>query len=175
MSGTSTQSIPQPAPPGGLVRVLLKAPVWLFRAHLGLLLGHRVLVLVHVGRRTGRERRTALEVVRYDSVSREAVVVAGWGAKTQWLHNVEAGLAREVWIGRDRFVPTYRRLSEAEAEAVLDQYEEHSGVPKRVVRAGFSWLLGWRYDGSAAARHRAVAQLPMLAFRPRLDEPAVAT
>ena len=118
-----------------------------------------ILVLIHVGRKSGRLRRTALEVVRYDKVRREAVVVAGWGTKTQWLHNVEARLAREVWTGRDRFVPTYRRLDPLEAETVLQAYEEHGGVPKRVVRAGFSWLLGWRYDGTrcTAASGRAAS------------------
>jgi hypothetical protein len=28
-----------------------------------------------------------------------------------------------------------------------------------------SWLVGWRYDGSAAARQRLVKELPLVAFR----------
>src|SRR5664280_961368 len=103
--------VPQPAPPGGMLRALLGLPVHLYHAHLGVLLGRRFLLLEHTGRRTGIRRETVLEVIRYDPVAREAVVAAGWGRRTGWLHNVEAGLTREVWIGRERFVPAYRVLA----------------------------------------------------------------
>jgi deazaflavin-dependent oxidoreductase (nitroreductase family) len=146
---------------------LLGLPVQLYRAHLGFLLGHRFLVLVHDGRRSGRRHETPLEVVRYDPSSREATVVAGWGRRTAWLHNVEAGLAREVWIGRTRYVPAVRRLELDEAAAVLEGYERRSGLPRALVQAVLSRLLGWRYDGTPAARRRAAEQLPMFAFRPQ--------
>ena len=156
----------QPSPPRGSIRWLLGLPVYLYRARLGFLLGHRFLVLVHDGRRTGRRHETPLEVVRYDPSTDEATVVAGWGRKTAWLHNVEAGRAREVWIGRTRWVPAVRRLDVDEAVAVLERYERRSGLPRRIVWAVLSRLLGWRYDGSPVARRRAAEQLPMLALRP---------
>jgi deazaflavin-dependent oxidoreductase (nitroreductase family) len=156
----------QPAPPKGVLGWLLSLPRYLFKAHLGFLMGHRFLVLVSEGRRTGLRRETPLEVVRYDKAKREAIVAAGWGRKTQWLHNVEAGLAREVWIGRERYVPAYRVLDLDEAMDTLRHYERHSGFPKQVVRRVLSWLLGWTYDGTSAARHRAAEQLPLIAFRP---------
>jgi len=155
------------APPRGLLRWLLGLPIHLYRARLGFLLGHRFLVLVHVGRRTGRRHETPLEVVRYDRSTEEATVVAAWGRKTAWLHNVEAGLAREVWIGRARYMPAVRRLPVNEAEGVLEIYERRSGLPRALVWAVLSRLVGWRYDGSSAARRRAAEQLPMLAFRPQ--------
>jgi hypothetical protein len=34
-----------------------------------------------------------------------------------------------------------------------------------VIRRLLTALLGWRYDGSEAARHRLVRQLPIVAFR----------
>lgn len=157
----------QPAPPGGLVRTLLRLPIPLYHAHLGFLFGHRFLLLVHTGRRSGKRRETPLEVVRYDKATREAIVAAGWGRKTQWLHNVEAGLADEVWIGRSRYVPAVRRLDVDEAMAAFARYEAHSGIPKTVVRSVLSRLLGWRYDGSPEARRRAAEQLPLIGFRPK--------
>jgi len=156
----------QPAPPKGLLGFLLGLPRYLFRAHLGVLLGHRFLLLVHVGRRTGQRHETPLEVVRYEPASHEAVVAAAWGRKTQWLHNVEAGLAREVWISRERYRPTYRLLDVEEAASTLQRYEEHSGLPKALIRAVLSRALGWRYDGSAQARQRAVEQMTLLGLRP---------
>jgi hypothetical protein len=114
--------------------------------------------------------RDTLEVVRYDRSTREAVVAAAWGRRTQWLHNVEAGLAKRVWIGRERYRPTYRVLDVDEAMTLLERYENHSGVPKAVVRRVMSGLLGWRYDGSAAARRRAVEQMVLLGLRPAATE-----
>jgi len=163
---TATAGWQQPAPPKGFLGFLLGLPTYLYRARLGFLLGHRFLLLVHEGRRSGKRRETPLEVVRYDRATHEAIVAAGWGRKTQWLHNVEAGLAREVWIGRERYAPAWRTLPIEEAAGVLEQYERHSGMPKAVVRSVLSRLLGWRYDGSPEARQRAAAQLPLIGLRP---------
>lgn len=154
----------QPAPPRGLLGWLLGLPALLYRVHLGFLLGHRFLVLVHKGRRTGRVHETPLEVIRYDRSTGEATVVAAWGRRTAWLHNVEAGLAREVRIGRARYVPAVRRLEVDEAVMLLERYERQSGLPRRFVWAVLSRLLGWRYDGTPAARRRAAEQMPMIAL-----------
>ena len=163
---TGQPAVRQPAPPGGVLRTLLGLPVRLYHAHLGVLLGHRFLLLVHTGRRTGRNRETVLEVVRYDPITRESVVAAGWGRKTGWLHNVEAGLAHEVWTGRERFAPTFRILPPDEAERLFAAYERRNRLIGPLLRAVLSRLLGWRYDGTPTARRRAVEQLSLVAFRP---------
>jgi deazaflavin-dependent oxidoreductase (nitroreductase family) len=150
-----------------VLRWLLRLPTYLFRARLGFLLGHRFLLLVHVGRRTGAVHRTVLEVIHYDRASGEAVVLAGWGTGAQWLKNLETGHGREVQIGRDRFVPAYRVLPAEEAAADLAGYERRNRLIAPIVRRVLGMLVGWRYDGSAAARRRVVAQLPLVGFRPR--------
>ncbi len=162
-----TASASQPAPPRGILRTLLRLPVHVYHVHLGVLLGHRFLLLRHTGRRTGAARETVLEVLHYDPLAREAVVAAGWGRKTQWLHNVEAGLAREVWIGRERYVPSYRVLAPDEAERLFADYERRNRLIAPVVRAVLSRLVGWHYDGSAASRRRVADQLPLVGFRRR--------
>jgi deazaflavin-dependent oxidoreductase (nitroreductase family) len=156
----------QPAPPGGFLRWLLGMPALLYRAHLGWMLGHRFLLLVHRGRRSGRRYETVLEVVRHDRSTRESTVVAGWGRRTAWLHNVEAGGAIEVRTGRDRYSPAIRRLDVDEALAVVGEYERRMRLAAPLVRAVLTRLLGWRYDGSDRARRRLVRQLPLLALRP---------
>jgi ubiquinone/menaquinone biosynthesis C-methylase UbiE len=166
----TTRPSGQPAPPGGVIRRLLALPAYLYRAHLGFLFGHRFLILVHEGRRTHLRRETPLEVMAYNPANQEAIVAAGWGWKTGWLHNVEAGLAREVWIAGTRYRPVWRRLEVDEAVAVLERYERHSGLPAVVVRTVLGRLLGWPYDGTPAARRRAAEQLPLLAFRPAAEE-----
>jgi deazaflavin-dependent oxidoreductase (nitroreductase family) len=152
-----------------LLRRILRLPVYLYHARLGALLGHRFLLLVHRGRRSGRRYETVLEVVRYDPTTKESVVVAAWGRRTAWLHNVEAGGALAVATDRRRYAPAHRLLDANEAFAVVAAYERRNRFIAPVVRAVLSRLVGWRYDGTDADRRRLVVQLPMLAFRPRSE------
>jgi len=163
MSST-VRTIPRPT---GFVGHLFGLPKYLYHAHLGFLFGHRFLLLVHEGRRSGRRYETPLEVLHYDHTTREAIVAAGWGRRTQWLHNVEAGGARQVWIGREHYEPAWRELNVDEGTRAIEWYENHSGLPRVIVRAVLSRLLGWHYHGSPADRRRAVGQLPLLGFEPK--------
>jgi deazaflavin-dependent oxidoreductase (nitroreductase family) len=150
--------------PGPVLRRLLAAPLWLYRARLGWLLGRRFLMLTHVGRRSGRTYRTVVEVVaRPDG---EYVAVAGFGPTTDWLRNVEAGGGREVAVGRQTFRPAVRRLDVDEAARVLADYERRNRLAAPVVRAVLSRLVGWRYTGTDEERRRLVTERPLVAFRP---------
>lgn len=86
-------------PPSGVLKLMLRVPGAFYRAHLGWLFGHRLLMLRHKGRVTGLVHDTPLEVVRYDRATDESVVVSGWGRQSGWFRNVEAGGALEVWTG----------------------------------------------------------------------------
>jgi len=150
-----------------LLRWLLRAPAWLYRARCGWMLGHRFLLLVHTGRNTGLRRETVLEVMAYRRAASEFVVMSGFGRNAQWLRNLAATRNPEVWTSRRRFIASYRMLPPGEAESVLQAYETRHRLAAPVIRAVLSRLLGWRYDGSGAARQRAVEQLPLVGFRPR--------
>ena len=65
----------------GILWYFFRAPVYLYRWRLGWLLGHRLLLLTHIGRRTGLRRQTVLEVVEYRKEIPEAVVVNGFGPR----------------------------------------------------------------------------------------------
>ena len=57
---------------------LFRAPVYLYRWHLGWMLGHRLLLLTHIGRRTGLRRQTVLEVVELRSAEFQDHNVKAW-------------------------------------------------------------------------------------------------
>jgi deazaflavin-dependent oxidoreductase (nitroreductase family) len=149
------------------LRWLFRAPGCLYRCGCGRLLGHRFLLLVHVGRRTGRRRRTVLEVVAFRPDGPEAVVVSGFGHGADWLRNIQASPNPAVTIGSLRFTAETRFLGEAEAMAVMAAYERRSRYFAPIIRQVLSRLLGWRYDGSDDARRQMIVQLPLVAFRPR--------
>ena len=146
---------------------LFRAPVYLYRWRLGWLFGHRLLLLTHIGRRTGLRRETVLEVVEYRKAGPEVVVANGFGPDSDWLRNIEARPGEEVTVGSQHFVASHRFLGEDEAMRVIQGYEHRNRFIAPIVRRGFSWLLGWQYRGGESDRRRLVGQLPLIAFRPR--------
>jgi deazaflavin-dependent oxidoreductase (nitroreductase family) len=148
------------------MRRVLRLPILLYRLKLGWLLGHRFLLLSHVGRRTGLARRTVLEVLRFDPDSSTAVVMAGFGRRSDWYLNLQRRPALEVVIGRRAFRPAHRQLTRDEVVAVMADYERRNRLAAPVVRAVLSRLLGWRYDGSDAARRRLASERPLVALWP---------
>ena len=142
-------------------------PERLYRFGLGSLLGRRFLRLSHRGRRSGAPYATVLEVVAYDGRIPEFVVASGFGARADWLRNIEAGGPVEVTVGRRTFPVEHRRLELDEAVCVFADYERRNRAAGPILRRVLSWLLGWRYDGTPDARRRMAEQLPLIAFRPR--------
>ncbi len=141
----------------------MRAPTLLYRVGLGRLLGGRFLCIVHRGRRTGKLRRTVVEVVDFDSAREEVLVVAGWGSRTQWYRNLEAAPALEVAFGRHRWRrPRQRFLDEGERAEALTVYEEQH--PRAA--AALTRRLG---GGGESALAELAGRLPAVAFRPPGD------
>ncbi len=108
----------------GLLRVrwFVRAPIWLYRARLGILLGGRFLMLEHIGRKSGLRRYAVLEVVDRPEPD-TYVVVAGFGRRAQWYRNVEAEPRVRLWLGSRRPVAAEARpLGGEEAGASLRRY-----------------------------------------------------
>jgi len=152
---------------GPMLRAVFRAPIGLYDAGLGWLLGERFLCLTHFGRKSGRRYRTVLEVVGTTPTVSEFVVMAAFGTSSDWYRNIAVNLAGEVVVGRHRFLPQDRLLDEAEAVEVIADYERRNRWIQPIIRFLLSKLVGWRYDGSQQARERLVRQLPMVAFRPQ--------
>lgn len=150
----------------GFLWYFFRAPVYLYRWHLGWLFGHRALLLTHTGRRSGLRRQNVLEVVAYRAEIPEAVVVSGF-RDSDWLRNIEAAPGEEIKVGAQQFEAQHRLLGEDEAMQVMRDYEHRYRWLAPLVRRGLSWLVGWKYQGTEDDRRKLVRQLPMIAFRPR--------
>jgi len=151
----------------GFLWYLFRAPVYLYGWGLGWLFGKRLMMLIHIGRKSGLRRRTLLEVVEYRKPAPEVVVVNGFGPECHWVRNIEAVGGEEVEVGSQHFPAEHRFLDEEEAMRVIEGYEYRNRFIAPIVRAGLSWLLGWEYHGNEEDRRRLVQQLPFIAFRPR--------
>lgn len=143
--------------PTGLTRLLFRAPVALFRARLGFFLGKRFVMIEHTGRKTGKTRRTVLEVV---AVHRNAVyVAAAWGAKAQWLKNIEANPSIVFYLGSKRYETTAEMVSDDEALEVMGEYAR--AHPRALDRLA-AFMLDDPGDTAAEQARRVAESVPMV-------------
>ncbi len=142
--------------PSGLFRQVLRSPIWVFRTRLGFLFGRRIVMLEHVGRRSGLTRYTPLEVVqgRGDSY----VLCSGTGANADWYRNIRSQPPTALWVGSRRHPVGLRFLEASEAATVFAGYE--SAHPKAAER--LMGLMGIGHDGTHAGRMEMVARIPMV-------------
>lgn len=103
-------------------RRLMRAPIWIYKARAGALFGSRILLLEHVGRKSGLPRYAALEVVDHSSPD-TYVVASGFGRKAQWFRNIEANPRVRMYTGsRAPRTATARVLTTPEADRTLAAY-----------------------------------------------------
>ena len=104
-------------------RRLVRGPILLYRLRLGFVFGARMVLLEHIGRRSGARRQVVLEVI--ERSPRGIVVVSGFGARAQWFRNLLADPRGWVTVGSRRPQPVRAvLLSPAEAGAVMRTYAE---------------------------------------------------
>lgn len=151
-----------PRPPRGLLRILARLPIWLYWAKLGWLLGNRFLMLTHVGRRSGRQHDTVVEVVRYDTSSGIYVIVSGFGERTDWFLNISQTPQVTVHVGRRAFAAIAERLPLEDALREFKDYaRRHPTAAKALAR-----VLGYPWDGSEASYQQMARRLPVIALQP---------
>ncbi|MBY8863286.1 nitroreductase family deazaflavin-dependent oxidoreductase [Nocardia sp. CA2R105] len=107
-------------------RWVVRAPIRLYRAGFGFLFGSRMIMIEHIGRRSGVPRYVVLEVVDHPAPDRY-VIVSGFGRTAQWYRNIAAHPSVRVWVGGRRALPgTATPMTDDESAAALDHYiHEH--------------------------------------------------
>lgn len=120
----------------------MRAPIWLYRAGLGVLFGERLLLLEHTGRRTGQRRFTTLEVVGHPAPD-VYIVASGFGTRAQWFRNVQADPDVRVSVGRRVSVAAHaRRLADGDADAALLAYIERHQRAWQTMKPALESTLG---------------------------------
>jgi deazaflavin-dependent oxidoreductase (nitroreductase family) len=129
--------------------------------------GHALLVVTHVGRRTGRPHRTVLYVQRYDPRSREATVISVWG-ESQWLRNLRHAPATQIDIGLQRYRPEQRFLETDE----IFELEKHFRTRHRLIAWARAKLMGWPWPATDDELRALSAQMRAVAFHPARGRPS---
>lgn len=152
----------RPSPPTGVKRRFLRAPVTLYRWHLGGLLGHRFLLLEHVGRRSGKTRQVVLEVVDHEDASDSWVVAAGYGTASDWYRNLTAHPRARVQVGRRRSEVEADFLGTEEGGDLMAYYGSvHPRIGVRLCKS-----MGFDVDGTPDDFREAGRHIHFVRLRP---------
>ena len=159
-----TQGMTKSSPPRGIARLAFRLPIWLYHLRLGWLLGDRLLLLTHVGRKSGRQRQAVIEVVRHDRASDTYIIASGFGAQVDWLRNIEKNPNVVVQSGGRRLEAVAERLP---LDVAADELHSYAARYPRAFRILTKRLLGQELDGSADSFRQLAANVPVVALRPR--------
>jgi deazaflavin-dependent oxidoreductase (nitroreductase family) len=149
----------------GLLWHLFRAPVHLYRWHLGWLFGNRCLLLTHMGRRTGLPRQTVLVVIEYRKDGPEVVAVNGFGPASDWLLNIESVGGEEVIVGPQRFsrrasLSRQRRGGESDPRLRATKSVYRPDRSGRIELAARMAISRWRKRSPATCRTTPLNRLP---------------
>lgn len=96
--------------------------------------GGRIMVLTHVGRKTGKRRRTPLN---YAVVDGDVYCLAGFGSGTHWYRNILANSEVEIWLPDGWWAGNAIDVSGSERRMEL--------LRKVLIASGFAaWMAGIR-------------------------------
>lgn len=131
-------------PPSGINRLLFRAPIWLYKLHLGWLLGRRFLLLNHIGCKSGQPRQVVLEVVGHDDETDTYFVASGFGKKSHWYQNILHTHRVTIQVGRKKMAVTAVVLTpEQSGQKMVDYARKHSKAAKNLMQ-----FCGFKVDGS---------------------------
>jgi len=149
--------------PTGVLRLLLRAPIWLYRWNLGRILGGRFLMLTHTGRKSGLQRQNVIEVVSHDEATGVYYIAAAWRDKSDWYRNIQQTPSVGVQVRNHRFKARAEQISVEEGEARLWDYaQKHPAAFKELVAV----MLGVRLPVARETCRKVAESVPLISLTP---------
>jgi deazaflavin-dependent oxidoreductase (nitroreductase family) len=116
------EKIREPRQPSGLNRLLYRMPLVIYRVGLGSWMGERFIYLVHTGRKSGKQREVALEVIEYKEEEDTYYLASGWGERSDWYRNILKTPQVEAQVGRRRFRGRVEKVTLDQAAELFSCY-----------------------------------------------------
>jgi deazaflavin-dependent oxidoreductase (nitroreductase family) len=149
--------------PRGLLLLGFRLPIWLYRLHLGWILGERFLLLTHLGRNSGLSHQTVLEVVGHDKTTETYFVVSAFGHKADWLLNIKRNPIVRITVKQRSSSARARQLSETDGAKVLFGYAQHHPIAFRELS---TLLTGKPISPTQENCLQFAKSMPVVAFEP---------
>jgi deazaflavin-dependent oxidoreductase (nitroreductase family) len=152
-----------PRPPSGLRRVMFRVPILVFRARLGWVFGHRLVLINHRGRKTGRPRQVVVEVAARDRITGAVTVASGYGSHSDWFRNLLVAPQTTIEVGARRLDVRAVPLSPEEGGDVMVDYARRHRLSATVLAS----YLRYDVDGGSEDGYRALGhEIPFVRFEP---------
>lgn len=127
-------------------------------------MGHRFMMLAHVGHHTGKLRQTILAVLSFDPGTREIKAISAWRG-SDWFHSIQASPGPQVECAGNRYTPKHRLLTAAEiATLFIDYRRAHPLFSSIICR-----IPGWTINSSYQEFVELARTFRAIAFRPTAD------
>jgi deazaflavin-dependent oxidoreductase (nitroreductase family) len=150
-------------PPAGLTRWLFRMPIYAYRLGLGWIFGKRLLLLNHIGRVSGKQHQTVLEVVEHDARDGSYLVASGWGPSAAWYRNILQKPEVSIRVGRHT-IPV--KAVPIDQDTGADIFARYASRNRRVAQYVLPRILGMAVDGSEADFREVGRRMPFVRFVP---------
>lgn len=111
-------------PPRGIFGTFAKLPILFYRLGLGGLLGEELILLNHIGRKTGAIHQTVVRIVSHEAKPEIYYIASAWGYKSQWPRNLLAHPEIVVQIGRRKLTVNAQLITPEQGARVLLDYRQ---------------------------------------------------
>lgn len=158
MAGQQRTANQRPRLPTGWRRRMARLPILFYRMGLGVVFGKRLLLLHHVGRVSGLERKVVLEVVAHEPKDGSWTVASGFGAGADWYRNLKRSPKTLIRVGNRLHAVTAHFLTAEEGGVVMARYgSAHPRVARRLCA-----FMGFPVDGGEESFRRAGERIPFV-------------
>ena len=154
--------------PKRLMKFLFKVPVFLHRIGLGgweSLFGARWMFITTIGRNSGKERHTMVDVMDYDAAADTYYIEAAYGERADWYRNMQSHPVFKAQVGRRKFKARAGALSRDGAGDLLVRFYHEKPAYTRSVMA----MAGMKFSNEEELRELG-KNLTLLAVRPEPEE-----
>jgi len=162
MNQSQSRQIKIPNPPRGIRKIPWRLPIWIYRLRLGWIFGHRAILLIHKGRRSGKTRYAVLEVIKFEKASYVHYVASGFGGKSDWFKNIVKHPNVKIRSAGKTLAVKAQVLDGDSAQTVFMEYSDrHPNAIKNLVK-----LIGYNIGDSHQDTFEFLRMIPVIAFNP---------
>jgi deazaflavin-dependent oxidoreductase (nitroreductase family) len=151
-------------PPRGIGKLLFRSPIRLFEMGLGWMFGNRLLLLNHIGRKTGQQRQVILEVAHHNKQTDTYIVNVGYGETSDWFRNIKKNPNVSIIVGRRKIDARAEVLSPEEGGKIMVTFSREHPIEARM-----SSMLGYKVDGTERDFRALGEKLLFVKFVPRSE------
>jgi deazaflavin-dependent oxidoreductase (nitroreductase family) len=153
--------------PNGLLKFFFKVPVWMYKIGFGgfeRLIGAQWMLITHIGRKSGKQYDSMVDVMDYNKVTDIYYIEAAYGTHADWVRNIQASPNFAARVGRRKFTARATPLSNENAADMLVKFYREKPAYTRSVMA----MVGVKFNGEEDLRALA-PKLMLLAVKPEKE------